>query len=98
MIKKLPDQNYVVLKFLVEFISLVVDRYVLSLTFFSKLDLFINPNQSSPPSTITPPPPTSKDRYNETNSVAKRLECPVCAETVRRPMRLHQCGQVGTKY
>ena len=34
MIKKLPDQNYVVLKFLVEFISLVVDRYVLSLTFF----------------------------------------------------------------
>ena len=27
MIKKLPDQNYVVLKFLVEFISLVVDRF-----------------------------------------------------------------------
>ena len=27
VIKKLPDQNYVVLKFLVEFISLVVDRW-----------------------------------------------------------------------
>ena len=26
------------------------------------------------------------------------LECPVCAETVRRPMRLQQCGQVGSKY
>ena len=31
MIKKLPDQNYVVLKFLVEFISLVVDRLFLFL-------------------------------------------------------------------
>ena len=26
------------------------------------------------------------------------LECPVCTETVRPPMRLKQCGQVGTKY
>ena len=33
------------------------------------------------------------------NSNSSRvLECPVCAEIVRRPMRLYQCGKVGSKY
>ena len=26
------------------------------------------------------------------------LECPICTETVKPPMRLYQCGQVGSKY
>ena len=28
------------------------------------------------------------------SSSSRELECPVCSETVRRPMRLYQCGQV----
>ena len=31
-------------------------------------------------------------------SASLDLECPVCVETVKPPMRLQQCGQVGTKY
>ena len=27
--------------------------------------------------------------------VSRDLECPVCVETVKPPMRLNQCGQVG---
>ena len=38
-------------------------------------------------------PPGDFNSNSSTN-----LECPVCAETVRRPMRLYQCGQVGSKY
>ena len=30
------------------------------------------------------------------SSSSRDLECPVCAETVMRPMRLYQCGQVGS--
>ena len=32
------------------------------------------------------------------SSSSSDLECPICAETLRRPMRLHQCGQVGSKF
>ena len=28
------------------------------------------------------------------SSSSRELECPVCSETVRRPMRLYQCGQL----
>jgi Rho GTPase-activating protein 1 len=44
MIKKLPDQNYAVLKYLVEFISLVVDRSDLNKMTASNLAVVFGPN------------------------------------------------------
>jgi len=44
VIKKLPDQNYVVLKFLVEFLSLVVDRCDMNKMTASNLAVVFGPN------------------------------------------------------
>ena len=44
IIKKLPDQNYVVLKFLVEFISLVVDRQDMNKMTAANLAVVFGPN------------------------------------------------------
>lgn len=44
VIKKLPDQNYVVLKFLVEFISLVVDRCDMNKMTAANLAVVFGPN------------------------------------------------------
>lgn len=44
VIKKLPDQNYVVLKFLVEFLSLVIDRCDMNKMTASNLSVVFGPN------------------------------------------------------
>ena len=38
---------------------------------------------------------SSLSRGGSCSSYSRDLECPICAETVRPPMRLYQCGQVG---
>jgi len=44
VIKKLPDQNYVVLKFLIEFLSLVVDRQDMNKMTAANLSVVFGPN------------------------------------------------------
>jgi len=48
VIKKLPDQNYVVLKYLVEFLSLVVDRCDMNKMTAANLAVVFGPNLAWP--------------------------------------------------